>query len=97
MLDLVAIAAPVALFHHVARVREVGEDAVNRAFGDAESVRDVSEADLRVLGHAEEDPCVVREEAPLLRRCADVLSHDRHVDVTGAPVARHFSGRMPIN
>jgi hypothetical protein len=52
MLDLVTVPSPVALFDYVASVREVGDDAVGGAFGDAESCRDVSEADPRVMRHA---------------------------------------------
>jgi len=52
MLDLVAIPPTVALFHEVARVREVGDDAVSGSFGDAKRCRDVSEADPRVVRDA---------------------------------------------
>jgi len=45
MLDLVTVPAPVALFHFVARVREIGDDAVSCSFGDAKSCRDVTETD----------------------------------------------------
>ena len=51
-MDLVVIAAPVALFHHIARVREVGQDAVDRAFGDAERPWTQAETSrARIVGH----------------------------------------------
>jgi hypothetical protein len=52
MLNLVTVSASIAFFHDVAGVREVGDDAMRGAFGDAESCRDVAEADPGVLRDA---------------------------------------------
>ena len=63
-LDLVAVAAAVFLFEHVAGLGQVGDDAVGAAFGDVQADRDVAQAHPRVVCDAEQDPGVVGQEGP---------------------------------
>jgi hypothetical protein len=67
VVDGVAVAAPDALGLHVAGFDELGEDALGRAFGDADTLGHVAQPDLGVLGDAQENLGVVREEGPGLR------------------------------
>lgn len=67
LVDGVAVAAPDALGLHVAGFDELGEDALGRAFGDADALGHVTEPDLGVLGDAQEDLGVVGEEGPGFR------------------------------
>jgi hypothetical protein len=49
LLDLVAVPTTVTFFDDVSGGREIGDDAVRAAFGDAECGRDVTEPDPRVV------------------------------------------------
>jgi hypothetical protein len=48
-LDLVAVTAAVSLFHHIARLGEVGDDAVGAALGDVQAGRDVAQSRARIV------------------------------------------------
>jgi hypothetical protein len=55
-LDLVAVAAAVFPFHHVAGRSQVGDDAVRAALGDAHAGRDITQPHARVVGDAQQHP-----------------------------------------
>ena len=63
-LDLVAVAAAVFLFHHIAGFGEVGDDAVGAALGDAQAGRDVAQSRARVMGDVQQHPGVAGQETP---------------------------------
>ena len=63
-LDLVAVAAAVLMRDHIAGLRQVGDDAVGAALGDAQGGRDVAQPCARVAGDVQQDPGVVGQEAP---------------------------------
>jgi len=64
MLDLVSITTAVALLHYVAGVREIGDDAVRAAFGNAQSGGDVAQPHTGIVCNAQQHPAMVREEGP---------------------------------
>src|SRR5450755_355635 len=64
-LDLVAVAAAVLMPEHVARLGEIGHDAVGSALGDAQAGRDVAQPHVRVLGDTQQHPGVVGQESPV--------------------------------
>ncbi len=63
--ELVAVAAALAVSLQVAIVDELGHDALRCAFGDADGAGHVSQAHLRVASQAQQDVGVVREERPI--------------------------------
>jgi hypothetical protein len=65
VLDLVAIAPPIALLEHIASVREIGDNAERRALGDPQRRRDVTETNAGIARDAQQHPRVIREKAPL--------------------------------
>jgi len=65
VLDLVAIASPIALLEHVAGVREIGDDPEGRALRDPECRRDVTQTNAGIARDAQQHPRVIRQEAPL--------------------------------
>jgi hypothetical protein len=65
VLDLVAIAAPVALLDHIARVSEVGDHPEGRALGDPKRRPDVAETNPRIASDAQQHPGMIRQETPL--------------------------------
>ena len=77
-LDLVVVAAALSLAEHVALVDQLGDDLVGTTLGDSDSCGDVTQADARVVGDAEEDMGVVGEEVPATcsssRRCLPLVS-----------------------
>ena len=52
-----------------ARLYEVGEDLLSGSFGDSDLVSDVSEADVGVVGEAEQHLGVVGDELPAAGLC----------------------------
>jgi hypothetical protein len=63
--DGVLVAAPDAGRLHVARVDELGEDALGRTFGDPDAFGHVTQPDVGRVGKAEENLGVVGEEREL--------------------------------
>ena len=74
--ELVAVAATFADPIEVARVLEFGDDALGSTLRDSNKFRKISEADVRVVGDAEEHVRVVGEECPV-RHSADLSGVDR--------------------
>ena len=62
--DAVAVAAADSLALDVAGVREVGDDPLNRALGDADASGDVAQPDLGLAGDADQHLRMVGEERP---------------------------------
>src|SRR6056297_1127327 len=62
--DVVAVAAPLPVTGQTTRSLEVLHDALDRSFGDAHLVGEVSETQLRVSGQTDEHVAVVRQERP---------------------------------
>jgi hypothetical protein len=52
---------------HVARLHEVGDDALRSALGDPHRRGDVAQANVRIAAEAEEDLAMAGEEVPILR------------------------------
>ncbi len=61
----IAVAAAFAFSFEVAGVFELGDDALCGTFGDPHLRRDVANAHVGVLGDAQQDVCVIRQEGPL--------------------------------
>jgi len=61
---LIAVATPISLFHDVAGLGQIVDNAVGTALGEAKTDRDIAQANLRVVSDAEECPTVVAEERP---------------------------------
>jgi hypothetical protein len=62
--DLVAVAAADTFTTDVARVLQLGDDALGGALGDADALGDLSQEHIGVLGDAQQDVRVIREERP---------------------------------
>jgi hypothetical protein len=62
--DQVVVAAADAAAVDDFRLNEVCHDPLGRPFGDPDPFSDVPEPDVAVLGDAEKNLCVVREERP---------------------------------
>jgi hypothetical protein len=63
-LNPVAVAAAVLLPDHVARLGEIGDDAVGAALGDAQAGRAAAQPRARVVRDAQQPPGVVGQETP---------------------------------
>ena len=63
--DVVNVVASAFRQHHIARLDEVVDDAVDGAFADADFAGDLGEAYLRVLSEADQDVGVVGQKRPL--------------------------------
>ena len=63
-MDQVGVAATGALACDVARVGELGDDAVCGSFGDPDALADVAQADAGLIGYAHQDLSVVGQECP---------------------------------
>ena len=68
-LHLVAIPATFSLLDDIAGIRQIGDDGVRVPLGDTEVSCDLAQANIRILGDAEQCPAVVGEEAPVSHRC----------------------------
>jgi hypothetical protein len=64
--DVVVVAAAVALLGQVSGAFEVADDLRDRSLGDADALGDVTQARLRVDRDALEDAGVVRHEPPAM-------------------------------
>src|SRR3954452_13269801 len=64
VLDLVPVAASVALFDHVPRFGQIGDDAERGALRDVERRRDLAQTDTGIARDAQQHPRVVGEEVP---------------------------------
>lgn len=64
-LDLVPIAIAVLVFHQIAGLDEVRDNAEGAAFRDVERGRDFSQTHAGVVGDADQDPTMFGEEAPV--------------------------------
>src|SRR5512133_3339065 len=62
--DLIAIPTSDTLAGQIASVDEVIHETLCRPFGDSDALRDLAQADLGVLGDADERTGVIREECP---------------------------------
>jgi hypothetical protein len=60
----VTISSPLSLAQHVALFNEVGQDLMGGALGDPDGPGNVTQADARIVGNAQQDVSVVREEVP---------------------------------
>ena len=65
----VVVASTDARALDVASLDEIGEDALRRSLCDADDLCDVAQADVGVLGQAEQHLGVVRDERPGLVLC----------------------------
>jgi len=62
--DLVPISTPHTLARDETRLDEVGDDPLHRSLSDPDVLGDVAQAHVRILGDAEQDLGVVRDERP---------------------------------
>jgi len=81
VLDLVAIASPIALLEHIAGVGEISDDPEGRALRDPQRRRDVTQTNAGIPRDAQQHPRVVGEEAP--------LRHARHSSYTNLETEGH--------
>jgi hypothetical protein len=63
-LDLVPVPPALLRLDQVASGGQVGHDPVGSALSDAEGLRDVPNADLWIIGDAEQCPSVIGQEVP---------------------------------
>ncbi len=77
-LNLIAVATTFSPLDDVTGVGQVRDDRVGVPLGDAEFGRDLAEANLGVLGDAEQGPSVVGEKAPMnhAEKIADCVELD---------------------
>jgi hypothetical protein len=74
-LDVVPVTPAVFLLDQVAALDEVRDDAEGAAFGDVQAGRDVTQAHLGVVGHAQEHQGMIGQEGP--------ARHVERIPVTG--------------
>jgi hypothetical protein len=53
---------------HVARLGQVGDDAVDAPLGDVHAGRDVAQPRVRLVGDVQQDPGVIGQEAPFRQK-----------------------------
>lgn len=71
-MDLVMVAGAVPVAGEVSGPLELAHDAVGGSLGDADARGDVSQAHVRIPGHAKKDVGMVCEEAPTGHRLHDI-------------------------
>jgi hypothetical protein len=64
LLDAVLVAATLFVFDHIAGADKVADHVVGTALGDADHGGDVTQPHARVVGDAQQGPCMVGEKAP---------------------------------
>ena len=62
--DRIVIAAPTSRTRDVASGNELADDPVRGTYRDADSVSDLTQADPRVLGDAQQNPGMVGQKRP---------------------------------
>ena len=63
--DLIHASAPDPASGHVALLAELADDALSRSLGDADTVSDIPEAQLRVAGNAHQNQALTGERRAL--------------------------------
>jgi hypothetical protein len=64
-LDLVTVSAAMSFAQHISLIDQLGEDLVGAALRNAYRSGDVTQADARIMGDAQQDVRVIGQKIPL--------------------------------